>query len=207
MPHLLRIDSSARRDGSVSRDLGNKFEAAWGARGADFSVTHRDLASDPVPQIAQATITGFYTSPHDMTDELPAATALSDKLITELKSADELLLTAPMYNFTVPSALKAWIDQIVRINHTFAYDGQSFKGLLAARRATVIGAYGAGGYLNGGSFAVADFCWPYLKFVLGFLGIAAVEHISVEATRGDAADLAKHLDGASARLVLAATAP
>jgi FMN-dependent NADH-azoreductase len=178
-----------------------------GARGAAVSVTHRDLANDPVPQIAQATIAGFYTSPHDMTDELLAATALSDQLITELKSADEVLLTVPMYNFTVPSALKAWIDQIVRINHTFAHDGQSFKGLLTARRATVIGAYGAGGYLNGGPFAVADFCWPYLKFVLGFLGIAAIEHISVEATRGDAADLAKHIDEASARLVLAATTP
>jgi FMN-dependent NADH-azoreductase len=205
MPRLLRVDSSARRDGSVSRDLGNRFQAAWLARGADFSVTHRDLAEAPVPQIEQATIAAFYTASHDMTAELRAASLLSDTLIDELKAADELLITVPMYNFTVPSALKAWIDQIVRINHTFAYDGQSFKGLLTARRATVISAYGAGGYL-GGAFATADFCGTYLKFLLNFLGIANVEHIGVEATTGDAAVLAGHFEAVRARIVAAAAA-
>lgn len=205
MPRLLRIDSSARRDGSVSRGLGDKFQAAWLARGADFSVTRRDLADAPVPQIEQATIAAFYSAPHEMTAELQAASLLSDTLISELKAADELLITVPMYNFTVPSALKAWIDQVVRIDHTFAYDGHSFKGLLTARRATVISAYGAGGYL-GGTFATADFCVTYLKFLLGFLGIADVEHIGVEATTGDAAVLAGNFEEAGARVAVAAAA-
>jgi FMN-dependent NADH-azoreductase len=206
MPQLLRIDSSARRSGSVSRDLGDRFEAAWCARGADFSVTHRDLAAEPIPQIVPETIAGFYTAAGDMTADLRAATALSDTLIAELKSADELLLTVPMYNFTVPSALKAWIDQIVRINHTFSYDGQNFQGLLAVRRATVVSAYGAGGYLGGGPLASADFCVTYLKFVLGFLGVRAVEHVGVEATTGDASVLAGNLDEAGDRIARASAA-
>src|SRR5260221_587896 len=196
MPLLLRIDSSARRCGSVSRDLGDRFEAAWRDRGSDFGVASRDLAADPVPQIGQETIAGFYVARHDMTADQRAATALSDALIAELKSADELLITVPMYNFTVPAALKAWIDQIVRINHTFSYDGQSFKGLLDVRRATLVSAYGAGGYLGGGALASADFCTTYLKFVLGFLGVAAVEHVGIEATTRDPAALAEHLDHA-----------
>ncbi len=205
MPHLLRINSSARRAGSVSRDLGDKFEAAWRARGAGFSVAQRDLADGSVPQISQATIAGFYTAPSDMTAELRAATALSDTLIAELKAADELLITVPMYNFTVPAALKAWIDQIVRINHTFSYDGQRFQGLLTARRAIVISAYGAGGYL-GGPLAPADYCVAYLKFLLGFLGITNVEHIGVEATTGEVAGLTRQLDQASGRITVAAAA-
>jgi len=204
MPVLLRIDSSARRVGSISRDLGDRFEAAWQARGADFAVVRRDLAADPIAQIVQETITGFYIAPHDMTDELKAATALSDALIAELKSADEMLITVPMYNFTVPAALKAWIDQIVRINHTFSYDGVSFKGLLGMRRATLVSAYGAGGYLGDGTLAGADFCTTYLKFVLGFLGVAVVEHVGIEATTGDASALAEHLDRARGRAAAAA---
>jgi len=198
MPVLLRIDSSARLQGSISRDLGDGFEAAWRARGSDFRVTRRDLAADPVPQITQTTIAGFYTAAQEMTAELRAATALSDRLIAELKSADEILITAPMYNFTIPAALKAWIDQIVRINQTFSYDGTSFKGLLTARRATVASAYGAGGYLAGGPLGGADFCFNYLKFVLGFLGVAEIQQIGVEATTGDPADLARQVEQAKA---------
>src|SRR5260370_27688346 len=102
MPRLLRIDSSARRDGSVSRDLGNRFQTTWLARGADFSVTHRDLAEAPVPQIEQATIAAFYAAPHEMTAELRAASVLSDRLIAELKAADDVLITVALHNFTVP---------------------------------------------------------------------------------------------------------
>jgi FMN-dependent NADH-azoreductase len=206
MPRLLRIDSSARLTGSVSRELGDRFENAWRARGASFSVTRRDLVADPVPQIEQATIAGFYTAPNDMTPDLRAATALSDKLIAELKSADELLITAPMYNFTIPAALKAWVDQVVRISETFSYDGQNFKGLVTARRATVISAYGAGGYLAGGPLASADFCFTYLKFVLSFLGVAQIEQIGVEATTGDAAAVARQVELAGSKIVSAAAA-
>jgi FMN-dependent NADH-azoreductase len=152
------------------------------------------------------TIAGFYTQPAEMTPELRAATALSDELIGEILAADELLIATPMYNFTVPAALKAWIDQIVRIGKTFQFDGTSFQGLVKARRAVVISAYGAGGYLNGGPFAAADFCGPYFKFLLNFLGIANIESIAVEATVGDATVLAEATNAAKGRIALAAAA-
>lgn len=204
MPHLLRIDASSRLEGSKSRELGDYFERAWLARGAARVVTRRDLAINPVENIRQSTIAGFYTASEHMMEELRAATALSDQLIAELKHADELLITTPMYNFTAPAALKAWIDQIVRINHTFTYDGQNFTGLLQTRRAVLATAYGAAGYLNGGPFAGADHCTPYLTFMLSFLGIKHIEHIAVEGTVGDAEALARHLAQARRKIELAA---
>jgi FMN-dependent NADH-azoreductase len=206
LPKLLRIDASSRLSGSHSRDLADAFEHAWRARGTDHEVVRRDLVASPVPQIEQTTIAGFYTPPDQMTPELRSATALSDELIGEVLAADELLIATPMYNFTVPSALKAWIDQIVRVGNTFAFDGVNFKGLVKARRAVVISAYGAGGYLNGGAFAAADFCGPYLKFLLNFLGITAVDQISVEATVGDADALSGAISAAKERIALAAAA-
>lgn len=206
MPQLLRIDASSRLAGSHSRELADQFERAWRARGLGYEVVRRDLVATPIPQIEQLTIAGFYTQADQMTPELRLATALSDELIGEVLAADELLIATPMYNFTVPSALKAWIDQVVRIGKTFAFDGANFQGLVKARRAVVISAYGAGGYLKGGPFAAADYCGPYLKFLLNFLGIANVESIAVEATVGDAAALAAATSAAKGRIALAAAA-
>lgn len=90
-----------------------------------------------------------------------------------------------MYNFSVPSALKAWIDQIVRIGRTFAYDGTNFTGLVTIKRAYVICAYGAGGYTDGGGFASFNFLEPYLKGLLSFLGITEIQFFNLQATTGD----------------------
>ncbi|WP_246047539.1 NAD(P)H-dependent oxidoreductase [Hankyongella ginsenosidimutans] len=86
------------------------------------------------------------------------ATMLSDELIAEIEAADDILITVPMYNFGVPSALKAWIDQIVRVGRTFSFDGQNFGGLVTGKRAFIVIAYGAAGYA--GDFKPADFVAP-----------------------------------------------
>ena len=99
-----------------------------------------------------------------------------------------------MYNFSIPSALKAWIDQIVRINRTFAYDGAHFTGLLKVRRVVIVAAFGAAGY--GDALASADFVTPYLKFLFGFLGVSDVTVIPTEATTADAATVAANVDRA-----------
>ncbi len=185
MTTILRIDASSRNadGGSVSRAISDRIEKALAAR-PGTSVMRRDLATMPLPHIAAKTIAGFFTPDPEMTEELRTATALSDQLITELKSADILVLTVPMYNFSIPSALKAWIDQIIRIGHTFAFDGTSFTGLLTGKKAYVACSYGASGYASGQPFAAANFVEPYLRFLLGFLGIADVMFFSVEATTG-----------------------
>lgn len=200
MTTILRIDASSRSQGSLSRALGDHFEQAWLRRHAGHRVARRDLAVEPVPHIAADTIAGFYTAPAQMTETLRRATALSDHLIGELQAADTLLLTVPMYNFSVPSALKAWIDHIVRIGHTFAYDGSSFTGLVKTRRAFVACSFGAAGYRNGGPFAGFNFVEPYLGGLLGFLGIGEVKFFAVQATTADATTVEANLAAARAEI-------
>lgn len=183
MTVLLRIDASSRTEGSYSRDLADAFEAEWRASHPGQPVVRRDLAATPIGHIRQETIAGFYTPPDSLDAGLKNALALSDELIGELNAADTVLIATPMYNFTIPSALKAWIDQIVRINHTFAYDGANFTGLVKAKRVVVVAAFGAGGY--GDAFAAANFVTPYLKFLFGFLGVADVSVVAVEGTTAD----------------------
>ncbi len=189
MGTLLRLDASSRNEGSHSRALCDYFIERWRDRHTEDRIVHRDLAATPVPHIAARTIEGFYTPPEQFTPELRRATALSDTLIGELKAADTVLISVPIYNFTIPSALKAYIDHIVRIGHTFDYDGSNFTGLLTGKRAFVFCAYGAGGYLNNGPLAGFDFLQPYMKLLLGFLGIGETRFFAVENTTGETAAL------------------
>jgi len=182
MTTILRIDSSSRGTGSVSRSLGDHIERQLIARHPDGRVVRRDLMASALPHITQETIAGYYTPAGEMTDTLRRATALSDALIAELKAADIVVITVPMYNFSIPSALKAWIDHIVRIGHTFSYDGTNFAGLVGGKKVYVACAYGAGGYGAGEPFAAANFVEPYLRFLLGFLGLTDTTFFAVEAT-------------------------
>ena len=200
MATVLRIDASARFSGSHSRVLGDYFEQQWLSKNTADRVVRRDLAERKVDAIKAETIAGFYTPAEDLTAELLAATRVSDELIAELQDAAVLLVTTPMYNFSVPAALKAWIDQVVRIGHTFSYDGQAFAGLAKPDRAVVICAYGAEGYVDGGAFAAANFLEPYLRFLFGFLGVPAVQFVSVEATTGDEATVAANVASAKASI-------
>lgn len=206
MSRVLRIDASSRIDGSVSRDLANAFISKWLEHNPNDQVMVRDLVAAPIPHIADVTIKGYYTPTDQMDAPLRAATALSDLLIHELRAADVLVMSVPMYNFSVPSALKAWIDQIIRIGQTFSYDGKGFNGLLLGKRAYVMIAYGAAGYLDGGPFGGADFVQPYLKFLLNFLGITDVTFIPVEATTADPAIVAANVARARALIDIAVAA-
>lgn len=203
MTIILRIDSSSRTTDSRSRELGDHCETAWLARNPSDRVIRRDLAAQPIPHINDQTIAGFYTPSDRLTKELCAATALSDSLIAELQSADVLFVTVPMYNFSVPSALKAWIDQIVRIGKTFSYDGSNFAGLVTVKHAYVFCAYGAGGYTDGGPFSSFNFLEPYLKSLFGFLGIADVQFFAVQATTADAASVTTNLIQSKQRIDVA----
>lgn len=200
MTTLLRIDSSSRLADSCSRELGDYFEKSWVSHRAGRRVVRRDLAAKPVPHIAHQTIVGYYTPADRMTAELRSATSLSDALIAELKTADVLVLTVPMYNFSIPSSLKAWIDQIVRIGHTFSFDGTRFGGLVPTERAYVFCAYGASGYAPGGPLSPLNFLEPYLRALLGFLGVKEVRFFSVEATTVDPNRLADNVEQAKRRI-------
>ena len=111
MPSLLRIDASPRRDDRHSRASCDALEAAWLARFPGATLTRRDLVANPLPHIHETTITGFYTRADQLDDNLKRALTLSDQLIDEVNAADTILIATPMYNFSLPSALKSWIDQ------------------------------------------------------------------------------------------------
>lgn len=185
MATLLRLDASSRLDGSHSRQLADQFINHWQTIDPQCQVITRDLVRQPVPHIAQATITGFYTPAADYTPELKQAVSLSDELIAELKAADVLLINTPMYNFSVPSALKAWIDHVVRAGETFSFSPEAgFQGLVHNKRAFVLTA--AGAVFSTEAMQPLDFLSPYLKTLLSFLGIGEIEIISLEGTTIDA---------------------
>lgn len=189
MTCILRIDSSARpaSAGSRSRELADRIVGQLQTQQPGAEIVTRDLAARPLPHIANDTITGFYTPPERLTDDLTAALALSDQLIAELKSADAVVISAPIYNFSIPSALKAWIDHVMRINQTFAFEDGQFRGLVADRPVYVAYAYGAGGYASGGPLESYDYMRPYLTLLFNFMGVTSVESFAVEGTTADAA--------------------
>ena len=199
MTRILRIDSSSRpssaalpdgTEGSYSRELADHLTERLRAEHKGAEVVVRDLATNPVPHILNETIAGYYTPPEAMTDALRGATALSDELIDEVKGADAIVLSAPIYNFSIPSALKAWIDQVVRIGHTFAYEDGQFRGLVEDKPTFVCFSYGASGYGENGPLQSYDHMKPYLLMVLNFIGLTSVETFSIEATTADAATIA-----------------
>ena len=182
MTQLLRINSSSRQEGSNSAAIADVFEAEFRQKHPGCRVITRNVADGSIPFIAQKTIEGFYAPQDTLSEDLRTATALSDQLIAEIQDSDTLLLAVPIYNFSIPAALKAWIDQIMRIGHTFSMDETGFKGLVKARRAVIICAYGAEGYLAEEPFAAANFLEPYLKFLFAFLGIETVDFVHVQGT-------------------------
>lgn len=186
MSTLLRIDTSARLNGSHSRQIADEIQKRWLEAHQNGVVKHRDLAEGSIGHIENDTIIGYYTPKKSLTDQLQRATAQSDQLIAELMNADALLISTPMYNFTVPSALKAWIDQVVRINKTFGTgeDGQ-MTGLIKNKPAYI--AVSLGAQFTGTELETMDFLRPYLKTLLGFIGFEHVEFFSIESTAVDEA--------------------
>ena len=182
MTRILRIDSSSRVENSHSRHLADYFQTTWQEKHPDTQIAVRDLVEIQLPHLSDTAIAGFYTPPEQRSPEMKQAIALSDELINELQSSDVLLLSVPMYNFSVPSALKAWIDQIVRIGQTFAYDGTNFAGLVKVQSAYIICAYGSSGYVDGGAFSAMNFLEPYLQGLFSFLGIKEIKFIHLQGT-------------------------
>jgi FMN-dependent NADH-azoreductase len=172
MPTLLHLDSSPL-DSSISRELTREFVKAWKASHPNGKVIYRDVAAQSPQPVDAAWIGAAYTPDEAQTVEQKAALKLSDELIAELQAADEYVFGVAMHNFSIPATLKLWIDQIARRGRTFSYGANGPEGLLKGKKATILAASG-GAYAAGtpmGSFNFAD---PYLKTVLGFLGVTDV---------------------------------
>lgn len=176
---LLRLDASARRTGSVTRALNDRIVERFRNAGP-VEVTTRDLA-DPLPLIGENWIGANFTDPAERTPEQRETLAFSDRLVAELRAADVLVIGLPVYNFGVPSALKAWIDLVARARETFAYSETGPRGLLEGKRAIV--SVASGGTAIGSDF---DFASGYLKHILGFVGIDDVVFVAADQMMIDA---------------------
>ncbi len=176
---VLRIDASARRTGSVTRDLNDKIIDKL-SKSDDLTVTTRDLA-DPLPLLTEEWIGANFTDPAERTEEQKEALAFSDELVAEVKAADILLIGLPIYNFGVPAALKAWVDLVARARETFRYSEYGPVGLLEGKRAIVTVA--SGGTEAGSSI---DYATTYMKHVLSFIGITDVEFVTADQMMIDA---------------------
>ncbi|MEO0655208.1 MAG: NAD(P)H-dependent oxidoreductase [Pseudomonadota bacterium] len=192
---LLRIDASARRSGSVSRQLTDDIVARFGAA----NVITRDLLDTPVPQIDEDWVNANFTPTDARTDAQKETLAFSDTLVGELQAADTIVIGLPIYNFGVPAALKAWVDQVARAGMTFRYSETGPVGLLEGKRAIVIIA--SGGTEVGSEI---DFATGYLRHVLSFIGITDVEIVTADRLMIDAEGTMKAANDQVAALTVAA---
>ncbi|AIS14356.1 FMN-dependent NADH-azoreductase [Pseudomonas chlororaphis subsp. aurantiaca] len=195
MSRVLIIESSARQQDSVSRQLTQTFIKQWQAAHPGDQITVRDLAVTPVPHL-DSNLLGGWMKPAEQRNEIEEASLQrSNELTDELLAADVLVMAAPMYNFAIPSTLKAWLDHVLRAGVTFKYTATGPQGLLNGKRAYVLTARGG---IYAGS--TADHQEPYLRQVMGFIGIHDVEFIHAEGMNLGGDFQEKGLNQANAKL-------
>jgi FMN-dependent NADH-azoreductase len=182
MPTLLKIDSSPMGERSVSRKLTAEFAKTWVEAHPGGTVVSRDLTTLDIPVVKGDWVAAAYTPEDARTGEQKKVLAVSDLLIAELQNADEYVIGVPMHNFSIPSTLKLWIDQAVRIGKTIAYSATGAEGLLKGKKVTLLLASG-GVYEQGSGREAFNFVTPYLRTIFGFMGITDVHFIAAGGTQ------------------------
>jgi len=180
MATLLQIDSSPLAS-SVSRELTREFVSNWKITHPSGQVIVRDLAATPPKPLDQAWIYAAHTPAEGLQPEQKALLAQSEEYIAELERADEYVFGVAMHNFSIPSVVKLWIDQVVRGGRTFTYGADGPKGLLTGKKATILAATG-GVYQTGTPMAALNFIDPYLNTILGFIGVTDVTFVTAGGT-------------------------
>lgn len=170
---LFHLNASARTEGSVTRELSQRLVDRLAD--SDTQIISRDIGTSPLPLITESWVGANFTPDEERSPEQRETLALSDSLIAELEAADTLVLGVPIYNFGVPAAFKAWIDLVARARKTFKYTETGPVGLLEGKKAYLVVASGGTALESG-----IDFATPYLRHVLGFLGIHDVTVIGAD---------------------------
>lgn len=178
MPKLLVVEVSPRGPYSASRQVTERFAKKWQSEQAGGEVIVRDLVASHVPFVSLPWIGGAFTPPEQHSAEMTAAIKVSDDLIAELMSVDEIIIGTPMYNFSIPALLKAYIDHVVRAGATFTMD---YQGLVTGKKATVVIASG-GNFGPGTPYEAANVASSYMRQILGFIGITDVNVVLVGGT-------------------------
>lgn len=180
MAKILHIVSSPRGNQSFSRQLGNAIIDSIKKREPDTTVKEHVLSENPYPHLGEAHITGFYTPEENRTPEQAIAVKRSDDAIAELQGAEIIVIGVPMYNFSIPSSLKAYFDHVARAGITFRYSEKGPEGLLKNKKAYI--ALSSAGVFDNDAMRPYDFAAPYVKQFLDFIGITDVTVFRVEGT-------------------------
>ena len=196
---LLHLDASPRGARSHSRKLGEEFLAAFRSAQPDSRVIVRDIGHEPPPFVSEAWVEGAFAPADQHSPAAREAIAVSNTYVDELLAADQLVITTPIYNLSLPAALKAWIDQIVRVGRTFAQGASGLEGLAKNKRAVIIVSSGSD-FRPGTPGGAYNFLEPYLRAVLGFIGITEVSFVYAHSLGG--AEIAREQGLAAARAAL-----
>ncbi|KQV78589.1 FMN-dependent NADH-azoreductase [Massilia sp. Root351] len=178
MANVLYINSSVRNSGSLSRQLSAEFIAKWKAANPSDTIVERDLAAHPVPHLTEQMMGAFFTPAEARNADQAHTVKISDTLVAEVQAADVIVIGAPMYNFSVSSTLKAWIDHIARAGVTFKYTETGPVGQLTGKKVYIFTA--TGGVYSEGPAAGYDHLSTYLRAVLGFLGLTDITFVQAE---------------------------
>jgi FMN-dependent NADH-azoreductase len=178
MNQILIVESSPRGAESASRKLTRKVRERLETQYPEAKVVVRDLVKDKLPHLDQPTLKAISTKDPAEAESLKEALHLSDLLTEELLASDVIVIASPMWNFGIPSSLKAWIDHVVRAGKTFNYAGAGVEGLAKGKKAILVLA--SGGVFSEGPWKPWDTVEPYLRQILGFIGIDDVQTVRAE---------------------------
>nr|WP_298897868.1 NAD(P)H-dependent oxidoreductase [uncultured Altererythrobacter sp.] len=182
MTKLLRIDASARTSRSLTRLLADKFTHSWLARRPDDEIILRDIGSNPPPFITEDWIAAAFAK--ERSSEQERLLAASDELIAEVASADIIVMATPMYNYGMPAALKAWFDQVVRVDKTFTFDlargDAPLEPVLAGKALVLLTSWGEFGFGPGEINEGRDSLTPHVRTASGYLGVEEFHHVGIE---------------------------
>jgi len=178
MKQILMIEVSPRGKNSASLTVANTLEARLTAQYPSAQLIRRSLAADPLSHLDAVTLQAISTKDPEEAERLKDAAHQSNLLAEELLASDLVVIATPMWNFGIPSALKAWIDLVVRPGRTFQYTDGGVLGLAKGKRAILVLA--SGGVFTEGPWRSWDYVEPYLRQILGFIGIVDVQTVRVE---------------------------
>lgn len=176
MTNILHIDSSPRGERSKSRQLAREFITKWKALHSEDTIIYRDLRESPIPHVTEEWIAADYSPLETRTPEMIDVLRFSDELVDEFLAAERCVFSVPMYNFSIPSGFKAYIDYIVRVGRTFSVIDGEFKGLVERKKILFITSRG-GEYGTGSPFEGWDAQEPALLFAFQFIGVTDIEFI------------------------------
>ena len=181
---ILRIDVSARKERSLTRGLSGRFIDEWLKQRPSDKIVQRDIGLNPPPAVSEDWIGAAFTPEEKRTKTQQATLQLSDTLIEEIESADIILLGVPMYNYGMPSALKAWFDQIIRINKTFTFDlargDEPLEPTLSGKHLVTLSSRGEFGFEPGGAREHRNHLDPHIRTCSKFLGVVEDHLIAIE---------------------------